>query len=487
MKSKRIIFTFFFSVLFFSEVISQEKLLPNVTDNPIWFKDGKIGIGTSNPNTTLDVNGTLGVFGGHGRFYTNGLKHFNIMYNEMYPNGGTSTTQSRLEIGIAEMDNSYWPRAKKGDITFRIGGAISSGGQRLTLGTMYTKNSESRSYVALAGYYGHSGLVVHNNGSVTVGTNQKGAEDELFVNVKSRFTQNIYLGADKGIYSLHNDDYLLKDHANGNVTLSAAGGNLYLGYRNTGKILLREPLYDSSASYSILHQEGYINQTRSEVTNYFNGNLYLKEATSGSAKLHFKGQTNDIASIFSEVYDGSAGTRLVLEVKDDTNDYIQFRHGHHSEGYSNLMDLKKNEAVIYNPLGIGSPSQNGYMLTVNGSILTKEIKVSATEADWADFVFEEDYRLRPISEVEDFIRINKHLPDIPSAKEIETSGVNLAEMNKLLLQKVEELTLYVIELKKENSELQRKENVNNQAKSNHIIELEVRLNNIEQILLNTRN
>jgi hypothetical protein len=84
-------------------------------------------------------------------------------------------------------------------------------------------------------------------------------------------------------------------------------------------------------------------------------------------------------------------------------------------------------------------------LHVVGNILATEVKV---EAQTADFVFEENYHLKPLSEVEQFINQNKHLPGIPSAKQMEKEGVGLAEMNKLLLQKVEELTLHIIELNK---------------------------------------
>ncbi|TAJ04042.1 hypothetical protein DMA11_23970 [Marinilabiliaceae bacterium JC017] len=80
-------------------------------------------------------------------------------------------------------------------------------------------------------------------------------------------------------------------------------------------------------------------------------------------------------------------------------------------------------------------------LVMKGTIKAKAVKVTAQTAD---FVFEEDYNLRTLKDVEQFIRDNKHLPDIPSAAQMEEDGVNVAEMNKLLLQKIEELTLYTI-------------------------------------------
>jgi len=93
-------------------------------------------------------------------------------------------------------------------------------------------------------------------------------------------------------------------------------------------------------------------------------------------------------------------------------------------------------------------------LDVKGIINASEIQVTAQTAD---FVFEPDYNLRPLDEVEAFVKENKHLPEIPSAKQMEAEGVNVAEMNKLLLQKVEELTLYVIEQEKEISTLKANE------------------------------
>jgi hypothetical protein len=84
-------------------------------------------------------------------------------------------------------------------------------------------------------------------------------------------------------------------------------------------------------------------------------------------------------------------------------------------------------------------------LNVDGTIHAANIKVAAN-GQTADFVFEEAYDLKDLAEVEKYIKEHKHLPNIPSATDMEANGVDVAEMNKLLLQKVEELTLYVIDL-----------------------------------------
>ena len=109
---------------------------------------------------------------------------------------------------------------------------------------------------------------------------------------------------------------------------------------------------------------------------------------------------------------------------------------------------KKN--YFEKPVGIGTTNLGSYQLAVNGKIRAKEVVV---ETGWSDFVFETDYDLRPLAEVAEYIKANKQLPNMPSAAEVSKNGVSLGKMQATLLQKVEELTLYVIELKKENEAL----------------------------------
>jgi len=96
-------------------------------------------------------------------------------------------------------------------------------------------------------------------------------------------------------------------------------------------------------------------------------------------------------------------------------------------------------------IGIGT-SNPQEKLTVAGTIGSREIKVSTNAG--ADFVFETDYKLPDLAELEKFVKTNKHLPEIPTAKQMVDNGVNLGELNIKLLQKLEELTLHLIELNK---------------------------------------
>jgi hypothetical protein len=108
-------------------------------------------------------------------------------------------------------------------------------------------------------------------------------------------------------------------------------------------------------------------------------------------------------------------------------------------------------SVGENKLVFGSRKFN-ITAAFNGNILANEIEVSTDS--WSDYVFEEDYLLIPIEEVEDFIKENKHLPGVPSENEVIEEGINLGEMDAILLKKIEELTLYVIKLKKELDKVQ---------------------------------
>lgn len=101
----------------------------------------------------------------------------------------------------------------------------------------------------------------------------------------------------------------------------------------------------------------------------------------------------------------------------------------------------------------------GGKLDVNGTIRAKEVKIEAT--GWSDFVFDKNYNLPSLQYVEKYINDNKHLPNIPSEKEVLKEGVNVIEMQTKLLQKIEELTLYVIELEKQNKNLQHQVNQQN--------------------------
>lgn len=113
----------------------------------------------------------------------------------------------------------------------------------------------------------------------------------------------------------------------------------------------------------------------------------------------------------------------------------------------------KSNLLVQGNVGIGTSSPTE-ALEVNGTIRSKEVKVEA--APWPDYVFEADYNLKSLSSVADFISKNGHLPNVPSAAVVEANGVALGEMNAKLLEKIEELTLYIIDQNKRIEQLESK-------------------------------
>jgi len=138
----------------------------------------------------------------------------------------------------------------------------------------------------------------------------------------------------------------------------------------------------------------------------------------------------------------------------------EMRPGVHDAEFKNVGDILMNNSGT-GRVGIGVTSwKDGVKFQVNGGtyvegrIRCHEVEVAlATTFTWPDYVFSSDYKLPSLYDVENFIQSNSHLPGVPSQAEIANDGVKLGEMNATLLKKVEELTLYMINLQKENDAL----------------------------------
>ncbi len=168
-----------------------------------------------------------------------------------------------------------------------------------------------------------------------------------------------------------------------------------------------------------------------------------------------------VGSYYQSKFHGLGLNYRINSEGKSANHLITYRGGVRTDAMSFVEDR----------VGIGTENPQS-LLAVAGTITTQEVKV--TLEGWSDFVFEEDYKLRKIEEVENYIKANKHLPDIPSAKEVEKEGVALGAMDAKLLQKIEELTLYTIEQEKKIKALEKK--------NEKMQELEKRLLMLESLL-----
>lgn len=107
-------------------------------------------------------------------------------------------------------------------------------------------------------------------------------------------------------------------------------------------------------------------------------------------------------------------------------------------------------------VGIGTTNPGTFKLAVEGKIGAREVKVTL-QNPWPDYVFNNNYKLRSLYNLEQYIMANKHLPGMPSAEEVnKDGGIELGQMNAKLLEKIEELTLHLIELNKKVEKLEKK-------------------------------
>ncbi len=122
---------------------------------------------------------------------------------------------------------------------------------------------------------------------------------------------------------------------------------------------------------------------------------------------------------------------------------------------SGNLSVGPTNASLTSSLIIGNvTAPAGYKLYVETGILTEKVKVAVkSTVKWSDYVFAKDYKLKTLEEVDEFIKLNKHLPGVPSAEEVVESGIDVATMDAKLLEKIEEITLYIIDLKKESEAL----------------------------------
>ena len=156
--------------------------------------------------------------------------------------------------------------------------------------------------------------------------------------------------------------------------------------------------------------------------------------------------TGDNSEEYMDLYNLSYPTSKKFGIrmqKRDTGVYkpFFFEYSDGNTTYPVLQITPDTSTFFYGKVGIGTTNPQS-LLSVNGTITGKQVTVLST--GWSDFVFNHDYPLHPLAAVETYIHQNNHLPDIPSAKQIESKGLNLGDMEQKQMQKIEELTLYII-------------------------------------------
>lgn len=237
----------------------------------------------------------------------------------------------------------------------------------------------------------------------------------------------LYLNGGKGghLLSFNGGDVFIDGGEKGSA--SAADGNVLIGTQ-FGKVGI-----GTTAPASQLHTTGTVrfagltndNTKDRVIVSDANGNLsYRDAATLGGSSTNgwvFGGNAVPASS--------TLGTTSNYDLPVITNNIERMRIGANGN------------------VGIGTTAISNFKLSVEGNIRARKVRVDPDV--WADYVFENNYNLRPLKEVEQYIQQEKHLPDVPSAAEIKKEGLDVGDNQAVLLRKIEELTLYVIQQQKQ--------------------------------------
>jgi hypothetical protein len=221
---------------------------------------------------------------------------------------------------------------------------------------------------------------------------------------------------------------------------------------------------------------GYSGIALTEDNNYG----YIMRNSGSTDKLTID-RTNDMVNFFNSMtFDRSGnvgiGTTspdepLTIQGAGSVNELVSFKDNTGATKWNinlagglNIAETNVACRLTINPggnVGIGTMNPGNYKLAVEGTIGAREIQVKT--GSWSDFVFADDYKLKSLDEIEKYINAHKHLPDVPAEATVKKDGINVAQMDALLLQKIEELTLHLIEqdkrvkaIERENEQLKEK-------------------------------
>jgi hypothetical protein len=448
---------------------------------------GNVGIGNINPTTKLDINGQIKISGGSpavGRILESdatGLATWVDKPGGVLPAGVSGNTIRHNGTSFIATSNLY------NDGT-RIGIGTTTPGSMLEI-----KPATGTADIELNASTGDNAVLRLNRNSIssgavirfkTAGVNKWDIGTNFDENFKLKFVPNneTVLDIDDATRNIGigTSDYSEKINVNGNVAaygafiskFSNAGfqfqdrsANAYGGwnwYADAGKANLYR--YGSGGDVLTINQTGNVGigtttpTTAGLVVNKVVGNT---NAVFGSNTTGVSIQTSYPGIGFNTYYNGGSvmiangGAGYIGADPTTGRIIIANTNANSTAGAYNALQDKMwiaNDGTV----SLGSSNLNtentslgaGYKLKVFGKIVSEEVRVQIKSA-WPDYVFEKSYKKLSLEELEKYIHTNKHLPNIPSATEIEKDGQHLGEIQRKMLEKIEELSLYIIELKKE--------------------------------------
>ena len=433
-------------------------LFANGSEKVTVTKDGNVGVGVTAPSEKLDINGSLqirGNVGGNNQVFGN-LKFYNA-------NSNTSSVLANIQ-GVRG-DNSY----QKGNLSFNVKDGTS---------LIEAIRIKSNGNVGVGTKTPFTNLQIHSTGTdsrialtnTASGTNA----GDGFVLINESDNEVHFLNRENGAlkFSTYGAERM-RVSSNGNIGIGLinpvakldvlgnikARTNIVLDTGNTDLSLYRDAdvgdwsllRSNKGNGIAIIGQPDQVGLSVSRTTT----NVGIG-TTSPQAKLDIKGDLTigNSAAYNNIVFKTGAsinGFNGVFEISPKTlpgsgtaQHATYFKNATHSGGKT------MHNVFVDGNIGIGVTDTKGFNLAVAGSngIVAEKVTVKLQSA-WPDYVFTNDYKLPTLKEVEKQIKENGHLANIPSAEEVSENGIELGEMNKKLLEKVEELTLYTIQQEKE--------------------------------------
>lgn len=379
---------------------------------------GNVGIGTSTPSTKLDVNGAL--------------KAASAGFNSM-----SSSSIETLDIMFAGSQNVIHTEDGS-DLIFNPNAG------NVGIGTTTPSNKLEINQ----GTAGNSGLrfTQLNSASTTTTGNGKmlsvnATGDVILVDASvsntGNFSTNLLIQKHNPVISL--DGYPADIEA---INFSEDNGDLQ------NQLASDDGYFKLKTAKDIIFST-FNNET---VRIKSNGNVGIG-TTTPSSKLTLQSTAN--GSLLS-AQSSLTGNNMIFEVTQENSDGFLYLRSANNIINTRLSGYASSPSYFLSNVGIGTTDPQ-YTLAVKGTIGCGEVRV-VDVINWADFVFKPDYKLRKLTEVEQFIKANNHLPEIPTEKEVKENGISIGEMNAKLLQKVEELTLYMIEQQKQMADQQKQLN-----------------------------